>query len=100
MIDDNGEVLNLIMNVEQVTTPLCYVKRYLLDNSIFLGCTSECAKCREQLKGCDDLKAGIHLMIKEGSLQFDRKPSYCRVAEEDVAMVSIPFTPCAHSYPI
>ena len=29
MIDDNGEMLNLIMNVEQVTTPLWYVKRYL-----------------------------------------------------------------------
>ena len=63
MIDDNGEVLNLIMNVEQVTTLLWYVKRYLLDNSIFPGYTSECAKCREQPKGCDDFKVGIQFLM-------------------------------------
>ena len=76
MIDDNGEMLNLVVNVEQVTTLLWYIKRYLLDNSIFPGCASDCAKCREQLKGCNDLKASIQFMINEGSLQFDRRPRY------------------------
>ena len=93
MIDDNGEMLNLVMNVEQVTTPLSFVKRYLLENSIFPGCTSECVKCREQPKGCDDLKSGIQLLMKQGSLQFDRKPSYRKVTEEDVIVISIPYTP-------
>ena len=37
MIDDNGEMLNLIMDVGQITTPLCYVKRYFLDNFVFPG---------------------------------------------------------------
>ena len=81
------------MDVEQVTTPLSFVKRYLLDNSIFPGYTSECAKCTEQPKGCDDLKAGIQLLIKEASLQFDRKSSYRKVTREDVVVISIPYTP-------
>ena len=74
MIDDNGEMVNLVMDMEQVTTPLLYVKRYFLDNSIFPGCVADCVKCEEHPEGCGDFKAGIQFMINEGSLECDRKP--------------------------
>ena len=92
MIDDDGKMLNLVLDVEQVTTPILYVKRYFLDNSIFPGCASDCVKCKEQPKGCDDLKVGIQFLMDEGSLQFDGRPRCQKFTEKDIAMISIPYT--------
>ena len=72
VLDSSGEVLNSVMDVNLVTTPLTFVKRYLLDNNIFPGCGPDCCKCQVHVNGCDKLKMGIQFLIDEGSLQFDR----------------------------
>src|ERR1051325_5465205 len=88
----DGEWLDLVMDVNHVTTSLPYVKRYLSDNGIFPGCDPVCCKCMERPKGCDDLKARIQELINDGSLQFGRARKYRKVTPADVSVVSIPFT--------
>lgn len=55
----DGESLNLIMDVNLVTTPLPFVQEYLIKNDVYPGCFTEYYKCRNQTEGCDDVKAGI-----------------------------------------
>lgn len=65
---EDGESMNLIMDVNLVTTPLSFVKEYLFKNDVYLGCFLKCCRCKSQLEGCDDLKAGIQSLIIDGFL--------------------------------
>lgn len=87
------ESFNLIMDVNFVTTPLPFVKEYLIKNDVYRGCFPECCKCKSHPEGCDDLKAGIQSLITEWFLQFDRIVKDKKIEETDVAVISISYTP-------
>ncbi|XP_050918819.1 uncharacterized protein LOC127136279 [Lathyrus oleraceus] len=61
---EDDEKLNLIMDVNLVTTLLPFVKEYLIKNDVYPGYVIECCKCKSQLEGCDDLKAGIQTRVR------------------------------------
>lgn len=65
---EDGEGLNLIMDVNLVTTSLPFVKEYLIKKDVCPGCVSKCHKCKSHPEGCDYLKAGIQSLITEGFL--------------------------------
>lgn len=65
---EDGEILNLIMDVNLLSNPLRYVKSYLIKNGVFPRCFLECCECQNQLEGCDNLKSGIQNLIDEGFL--------------------------------
>ncbi|XP_050889852.1 leucine-rich repeat extensin-like protein 5 [Lathyrus oleraceus] len=69
---EEGEVVDLIDNVEDVQTSLMIVKGRLLKGGVDPGCKEDCLVCSETTNGCDQLKAGIQRLIDEGCLQFSR----------------------------
>lgn len=69
---EDGEVLNLIMDVDFVKTPLPFVKEYLIKRGVFPGCEAGCERCEHCSNGCVNLKDGIQYLIDDGQLQFDR----------------------------
>ena len=54
---EDGESLNLIMDVNLVITLLVFDKEYLIKNDVYLICFTEYCKCKSYAEGCDDLKA-------------------------------------------
>lgn len=63
-----NEELNLIMDASLVTTPLPFIKEYLLKMGVFPGCAADCKDCLYQCNSCDCLKSEIQNLINEGSL--------------------------------
>lgn len=43
---DEGESLNLIMDVNMLSTPMACVMSYLIQNGVFPGCSLDCCECR------------------------------------------------------
>ncbi|XP_050889558.1 uncharacterized protein LOC127094827 [Lathyrus oleraceus] len=70
IVMDDGENLNLIMDVNLLSTPFLCVKSYLINNGVFPICFLECC-----------------------FLQCDRIVKDEKVEEKDVAIISIPHTP-------
>ncbi|XP_050897519.1 uncharacterized protein LOC127104375 [Lathyrus oleraceus] len=95
-----GESMNLIMDVNVVSTPLPCVKSYLIQNGIFPGCSPDCCECQNQPEGCVSLKIRIQNLISEGILQCDRIVKEEKVEEKDVAVISIPYTPANIQAPV
>ncbi|XP_050920255.1 uncharacterized protein LOC127137890 [Lathyrus oleraceus] len=89
---EDGETLNLIMDVNLVTHSLPFVKEYLIKNDVYPECFPKCCKCKSQPEGCDDLKAGTQSLITEGFLKFDRIVKDKKIEETDVALIYIPYT--------
>ncbi|KAI5416194.1 hypothetical protein KIW84_041299 [Lathyrus oleraceus] len=69
---EDGENLNLIMDVNLLSIPLSCVNSYLIKNGVFPGCFPECCECQNQPEGCVNLKTRIQSLIDEGFLQCDR----------------------------
>lgn len=83
------EELNLIMDASLVTTPLPFVKEYLLKMGVFSDCAADCKDCLYQCNGCDCLNSEIQNLINEGPLQFDCLKK--KVVEEvDVITILVP----------
>ena len=80
-IIDEGEVLNLVLNVDLLASHFPFVKIYLFDNGIFSEHVHDCCKCKEQARGYADLKARIQDLINDGSLQLDRISGYIKVTK-------------------
>ncbi|XP_050877617.1 uncharacterized protein LOC127081402 [Lathyrus oleraceus] len=89
---EDGENLNLIMDVNLLSTSLSCVKSYLIKNNIFPGCFPECCECQNHPEGCVNLKVGIQNLIDEGFLQRDRIFKDDKFEEKDVAVISISYT--------
>ncbi|XP_050875925.1 uncharacterized protein LOC127079584 [Lathyrus oleraceus] len=99
---EEGESLNLIMDVNLLSTPLPCVKSYLIQNGVFPGCSPDCCECQNQPNGCVSLKIGIQSLINEGILQYDKILKDGKVVDKEVAVISIPYTPAnisAHARP-
>lgn len=88
-----GENLNLIMDVNLLSTSLSCVKSYFIKNGIFPGCFPECCECQNQLEDCVNLKTRIQSLIDKGFLQCDRIVKNEKVEEKYVEVISIPYTP-------
>ncbi|XP_050876807.1 uncharacterized protein LOC127080532 [Lathyrus oleraceus] len=89
---EEGESLNLIMDVNLLSTPLSYVQIYLIQNGIFPRCSPDCCEFQNQPEGCASLKIGIQNLISEGILQCDRIVKDEKVEETCVVVISIPYT--------
>ena len=81
--------LNLVYDVNQLKTPLSFVKKKLLECDVFPGCSKDCQLCLDQPEGCDSLKSGIQCLIDQKRIQFDRPQKSCDVS--DVATITIPY---------
>jgi hypothetical protein len=86
---EDGENLNLVVNVNDVQTSLFVVKERLLRGGAFSGCDKNCSDCGNHENGCVKLKEGIQELMNEGCLQFDRVVK----DREEVSTVTIYFTP-------
>lgn len=64
----------------------------MIKNGVYPGCFPKCCKCKNQPKGCDELKVGIQSLIIKGFLQFDRIVKDKKIEEIDVDVISIPYT--------
>ncbi|KAI5404290.1 hypothetical protein KIW84_051442 [Lathyrus oleraceus] len=69
---DDDESLNLIMDVNMLSTPLLCLKSYLIKNDVFPGCFPDCYECQSRPEGCVHLKIRIQNLISEDVLQCDR----------------------------
>src|ERR1044072_7050638 len=96
---EDGEVLNLIMDVDLVRTPLPFVKEYMIKRGVFPGCEAVCERCEHCSNGCENLKAGIQCLIDDGQLQFDQVPRNEKVDAKVVSMITIPYSPIVISAP-
>lgn len=85
--------LSLIKDVKLLKTPLLSVKEALVKNGVFPGCYHDCCACQKSVDGCDSLKKGIQKLISEGSLQCERVVKDEKVVENEVLVISIPYTP-------
>ncbi|XP_050889212.1 uncharacterized protein LOC127094416 [Lathyrus oleraceus] len=90
---EDGENLNLIMDVNLLSTPLSCVKSYLIRNGVFPRCFPDCCECQNQPEGCVNLKTGIQNLIDEGFLQCDRIVKDEKVEEKYVTVIYILYTP-------
>ena len=63
---EDGEILNLVVNVNDVQTLLFVVKERLLRGGVFPGCDENCSDCGNHEKGCVKLKEGIQELMNEG----------------------------------
>src|ERR1044072_9541978 len=90
---EDGEVLNLIMDVDLVKTPLPFVKEYLIKRGVFSGCEVGCVRCEHCSNGCARLKDGIQYLITSGQLQFDRIKKDKKVGIQDVSVITILYSP-------
>ena len=86
---DHG--LNLVLDVNQLKTPLSFVKKKLLECDVFPGCSKDCQLCLDQPEGCDSLRSGIQCLIDQNRIQFDRPRKSCDVS--DVVTITIPYDP-------
>ncbi|KAI5405471.1 hypothetical protein KIW84_052309 [Lathyrus oleraceus] len=86
---EDGENLNLVVNINDVQTSLFVVKEHLLRGGVFPGYDKNCSDCGNHENGCVKLKEGIQELMNDGCLQFDRVVKY----REEVSTVTIYFTP-------
>lgn len=89
---EDGVNLNLIMDVNLMSTPLLCVKGYLVKNGVFPGCLPYYCECQSQPEGCVSLKTRIQNLINEGVLQCDWVVKDNKVEEKDVEVISIQCT--------
>lgn len=65
---EEGESLNLIMDVNMLSTPLPCIKSYLIQSGVFPGCPPNCCECQNQHEGCVNMRIGILNLIDESVL--------------------------------
>src|ERR1051325_3981530 len=87
---EDGEVPNLIMDVDSVKKPLPFIKKYLIKRGVFPGCEAACDRCEHCSNGCTNLKAGIQSLIDDGQLRFDQIRRDEKVETRDVSVITIP----------
>lgn len=58
-----GEHLNLIIEVGELATPLLAIKEYLVEYSVYPGCSAFCEDCQKSDEGCGKLKVGIQYLL-------------------------------------
>lgn len=59
LFSDGDTVLNVVRDVDLLSTPLPLIKKHLISNGIFPGCGPDCGKCQRHPNGCDGLRNGI-----------------------------------------
>ena len=77
------------MDVNQLTTPLSFVKEQLSKKGVFLGCGLDCEDCLIQPEGCQCLKDAVQSLIARGILQFDHVVVEPKIGEDEVDMITI-----------
>ena len=77
------------MNVDQLTTPLSFVKEQLLSKGVFLDCRIDCATCLEQPEVFQLLKDAVQGLITEGFLQFDHNVVKLEADNNEVNVITI-----------
>ena len=63
-MEDEG--LNLVMDVNQLTTPPSFMKEQLSSKGVFLGCGMDYAVCLNRPEGCQLLKDAVQSLIANG----------------------------------
>ncbi|KAI5406040.1 hypothetical protein KIW84_052700 [Lathyrus oleraceus] len=69
---EDGEAVDLVVDIEDVQTSLLVVKERLSNGGVFPGCYEGCSDCADSENGCMQLRNGIQGLMDEGCLQFAR----------------------------
>ncbi|XP_058741661.1 uncharacterized protein LOC131614049 [Vicia villosa] len=87
-VDDSSYVFTM----SDLTTPLPIVKKKLLQGGLFPGCIENCYFCESQSNGCWKLKEGIHHLMENRTILFEKTPAVESLVEE-VSVITNSKTP-------